>query len=709
MNNTRIAAALAVIAATQSSQLLAQTGPMVLEEVTVTARKRTEAQQDVPISITAVSGSDLAKRGVVRFQDIELANPNTKIEPGASGAGLALAVSIRGNLQSDVATQLDPAVGVYLDGMILSRAYGLGLSMVDLQSVQTLKGPQGTLFGRNTTGGAILLTSRDPALGEGVSGHVEGEYGELDTWGLEGAIDIPLGDTAAVRVVAKHKESDDYVEFTDGVDLGRREEDLLRAKLLWAVGENTMLRFSAEIGEAEATNAISLAEQPNNPQLTGKSPIAGEFLGGAIVTTVVATDELSTVDSQLYVFEAIHDTSIGEFKFTTGYRELDVETDQTLPPGVGFTRQDKPDLENFTAELQYQGDFFSDRMSLTSGLYYFDEQTTEDQLTRPYEEARIILPDPLSETYMETDMESLSLYAQATYELGDATRLTLGGRYTSDDRESTGTASTVPLTYEDSNDEFNYLLGVDHRFNDAVMIYANTGSGYRSGGANLAEDSENPGQWGEFAPEDVTNYEAGMKSDWMDRRLRVNVALFYQDYEDYQYTRVELAGGVPVRSGYTVDATIQGSELEVSALLPADFTLTASWGYIDSEIDGGDNDGDALPSIPENTYSIVLGKSFQVGDGSLDFRVLYNYRDEIYNGVGRIEETTVDARELVNLSATYEQGPWTLTGYVNNATDEEYYRGILYSPSIPGLGLAGLNFTSLGVPRVAGVKLGYAF
>jgi iron complex outermembrane recepter protein len=693
---------------------------LILEEVVVTARKRVEIQQEVPVSITAVSGEDLVKRGIVEFTDIQMGNPNVRIAPGSSNGAIATTVAIRGNLQNDVAVQLDPAVGTYLDGMILSRTYGVTTNMVDMQSVQTLKGPQGTLFGRNTTGGAILLTTIDPAVGEGFSGYVKGEAGEEGTLGYSGAVDIPLGERAAVRLVGFHREWDDYLKYTDGTELGKSETDTLRGKLVWDLTDKTSVRLSAEHGEIDATLAGVVTEQPNNPKLDGIPNVGGTFPTpfGTVVTTAVAVPQDQSVETDLYVLNITHDTGWGEAKLITGYRKVDAKAELTLPPGLGWTDQNAPDLENFTAELQLNGSFLNDRLDVTSGLYYFDEQTTEDQTTYTYQEIRDVIsvfPEVVSRTLMDTDIKSTSIYAQGTYALTGTTNLTLGGRYTSDERDSNGTNSTlgapgIPLKYDDDNTEANYLITLDHHFSDDLMTYATTSTGYRSGGANLGEDVDRPGNWGSFDPETVTNYELGMKSEWMDGRVRINAALFYQDYQDYQYTAIALVDGLPTRTAFSTDATISGGELDIMALLPAEFTLQLTYGYTDGEIDGGTNDGDALPNIPENTYSVSLSKTFETDIGDFDLSAIYDYRDSTYAQVGAEDFSTTDDRDLLNLSATYTRGPWTVAAYVNNATDEKYYNGITYSPASPAaFGLFGLSFTSMSLPRVAGMRLGYDF
>ncbi|MCK9542712.1 MAG: TonB-dependent receptor plug domain-containing protein, partial [Novosphingobium sp.] len=190
-------------------------------EIIVSARKREENVQDVPISITAISGEALERKGAVNFESLSFNNPNVKIATQSGVGPIAANIAIRGNIQSAGTLQVDPSVGVYVDGLLLAHTFGTAQLGVDVMSVQTLKGPQGTLFGRNTTGGAMLIRTRDPELGE-VSGYVQGSYGELDTWRAGGAINIPVSEIAALRLVYQRNHSDDYEFFTDGRSLGRK-------------------------------------------------------------------------------------------------------------------------------------------------------------------------------------------------------------------------------------------------------------------------------------------------------------------------------------------------------------------------------------------------------------------------------------------------------------------------------------------------------
>ena len=683
---------------------------LTLEEVVVTARKRMETIQDIPISVTVFTADQLEKAGITEFKQLGLNNPNVKISEGQSGSGISTTIAIRGNLQNDVTFQLDPAVGTYLDGMIVSRTFAMKSSMLDIESIQTLKGPQGTLFGRNTTGGALVIKTVDPELGMGLSGKINAEYGNYDKTVLTAAVNIPVNDNMALRLMTHTSERDGYVKTTSGRELGNIEADSARIKFYWELTDTTSLLLSAAMVDESGTGALNLVSQPNEFVFHNLSE------GPAGVAKSPFGDKNST-ESKTYNLRLSHETEWGELRFLSGYRELDVEIDQSLPPSLGYTRQDKPNNTQFSAEFQLNGSFFDEELDITSGLYYFDEETNENQAT--------YLPHdfPLSSSGMKTTITSMSAYIQGSYEVIEQTNLTVGARYTSDDRESTGfladSVVTNQMSYESDEGKFNYLISVDHRFNEELMAYASTSTGYRSGAATIQSGTNNPtSEWGEVDPEDITNYELGFKSDLLDKKLRVNGAFFYQDYENYQYSGIGFVGGTISRIGFSNDATILGGELELTALLPMDFMLILGYGYTESEIDkkGSVTDGARLANIPLYQYNIGLSKTIESNVGNVELQANYDWQRGFYGQLDADSTvggpvlnqapSSIDDRGILNISASLEKDSWAITAFVDNATDEEYFNGVSFAQLF---GTTITSFSSVGLPRTYGLRGSYKF
>lgn len=660
--------------------------PNALEEVIVTARKRMEAVQSIPVSVSVFTGEDLNRMGVTEFRDLMMNNPNVKINSGGAGEAVSLNVAIRGNLQNDTQVQLDPAVGTYVDGFIVAHTFAVQGTLVDVENVQTLKGPQGTLFGRNTTGGAILVETIDPDVGGGVSGYLKAGAGELGTVEYAGALNLPIGDAIALRLVMDHQERDGYQKQVNGAKWGARESDTARGKLLWNISDATSLLLSAERTKIDATSTVQLATQPNSYEYDDL-PLT---LPGTS-TPYLLTDEVNRAEAETYNLTLTHDVDWAELKFLAGRRNLDVWINQSLPPRAGSTVQEKPDNKQNSYELQVNGTAFDSRLDWTAGLYYFDEKIHEEQTTSG------------NFRNMDGEITSASIYTQGTYVVTDAFNITVGLRFTDDERELIGQYDGVPLSYDNAEKEFNYLLTFDYAITDNVMAYASTSTGYRSGSAQVGIDTNNPGQWQPIGSESVKNYELGLKSDLLDGSLRINGAIFYQDYSDYQYTTITLNPGI-VRGVINTDAVIQGGEVEITAALPGRVTVSASYGYVNAEEDAS---GAVLPNIPENQYSLAISKLVAIGPGDLEFNATYFWQDSFYTQFGFERGSNVDDVGLLNVSATYSTDQWSFTGYVNNATDEEYYKTLTYLEPVPGLVL--INFAPLGTPRIAGVSVKYSF
>ena len=682
---------------------------LVLEEITVTARKRAESLQDTPVAVTAFSSDQLNKMGVVDFEGLQKSNPNVSIIPARGASVVASQVAIRGNVQSSSLITVDESVGVYVDDVLNARSYGVGGILVDVESVQTLKGPQGTLFGRNTTGGAMLVKTVDPSL-EGLSGKVKLGVAERGSEDYFAAVNIPLSDKVAVRLVGARSNSDGYVKFDDGRERGDKESETVRAKLLWQVTDNTTAMFTAERVQQEGTHPLTApGSQPNDPQYNN---VPGAIFIGS---------DFSSADVKNYRLNITHELENGEFKFLAGRREYTILSNLSLAPGLGQTRQNKPDNDDTSIELQYNGSFLDGDLDLTSGLFFFDETVHEDSRTA----LDLLVPGLVTSIdQIVVDSESRSAYVQGTYHLTDALNLTLGGRYTEDEKEAglnEGGLGTI-FDYELDENQFNYLVSLDYQLSEDTLLYASTGTGYRAGGPSLDVRPMNVGGVIQNVvdrneAEEITNFELGFKGDFIDGRLRVNAALFLQDYENYQYVdneSVEVAPGVFSirRVVKNTDATIEGGEIEVKAVLPTDIILGITYGYTKAEIDDSNNpnNGDALPQIPESTWSINLSKAISIGGGDLDLAADYSWRDsfvgnldQLTTGADEALGSTVDDLGLLNLSATYSTEDWVITGFVKNATDEEYVRYTHFGAG--GL----LNQTFVGEPRTAGVNVSFVF
>ncbi|WP_242123059.1 TonB-dependent receptor [Sphingobium sp. Sx8-8] len=696
---------------------------MADQEIVVTARKREERLQDVPVSVTAFSADRLAKQNVTTLDGLAASNPNVKISP-AAGNPVAFVVTIRGNVQNSNTLPVDASVGVYVDGLIQAHTFGtIGLT-TDLANVQTLKGPQGTLFGRNTTGGAMLITTVDPELGK-LSGYVQADLGELDTRRFGGAINIPVGDQVAVRLVYQNNERGDYQTFSDGSGLGRKKEYVLRGKILIEPAEGTRVYLSGEKTRELAHSTMDLLTQPNNPRYDDVPlvPKTGASAPGVTPVDPRTNGERALAVNQSYGVRIEHDIAIGNIKLLLGHRAYSIEEANSLPPGLGYTFQDKPDNKDYSAELQFNGSLLDNRLDIAAGLFYFNETIHERQNTFLYSGVQ------RTSRLLEATTDSKSAYFQATGHLTDNLNLTLGLRYTDDKKTGLLHASTLgtdgpgteakallnpTASLELKKQKVNYLATIDYSPIDNLMFYISHATGYRSGGMGVDRRTGSPTSAfyrtiAGFLPEEIKNYEAGFKSQFLDRQVMLNGAFFYQDYSNYQYSAIDPA--TIIRTTLNADAHIKGFELESSFRLPADFTLSANAGLTDAKLTSGPSKGSQMIQIPRWTWSVTLEKSFDLAGGNVDLFANYAWRSSFFSVTNdplapgdEQGSSTIRSLGLLNLSATWTKGPWKLAVYGDNVTNEHYYNYTVYAA--PG---TAVNFGGLGVSRVIGGRVKYQF
>ena len=694
-------------------------------DIVVTARKREEAVQNVPISITAFSGDTLIKQGVRDFKDLGLNNPNVTMSVVGPEA-IAIKVAIRGNIQSNSIMTVDPSVGTYIDGHIIAHTYGGSIALgTDIASVQTLKGPQGTLFGRNTTGGAILVTTRDPQLNT-FDGYLRAEVGNVDTRRIAAAVNAPLGDKFAIRVAFQDSRNGDYETFTNGLKLGDYKGYVVRGKLLFQPDDATQIILTGEkeheLAHSTITNPDVLADGFNPPYHNVPLIIYPPGSGldpGQTPSDPRADRERNLYDGEFYGLNASHEVGKGNVKLIVGHRAYDVLIWETSGPLFGYSTGDKPNDTDTSIELQYAGKFFNDRLDFAGGLYHFRETVHEDQQTFLFSGLQYF------SRFLTAKQRSYSAYAQGTAHITDRLNLTLGGRYTTDKKFGTLHSATLgafglgtpevalanpTASNLQKNSRFNYMITVDYSPLKDVLLYATHSTGYRAGGTGVDRQSEDPSnplyyRTAIYLPESIKNYETGFKTQFLDRILTFNVSAFYQDYKNYQYGVVD-----PVtiqRVQLNSDAIIKGFELEGGIRLRSGTALNGSVGYVSAKINdtASPSNHETLPGVPKWNYSIILSQALTVAGGDLDLVANFNWRSTFHEGIEdpRTPESEIAPEQsgalgLLNLSATYKKNRYTVALFANNVTNKHYYTGVT------DVGPGVVSFAGIGLPRVIGAR-----
>ena len=608
-----------------ASPAMAQEAARVgLEEVVVTAQRREESLQDAPIAITVISTEKLELRGIDNFRNIAEHTPSMSFTPYPSSTN-TLILYMRGQGVADsMQITSDGSVGLYQDGFYISRPQLSTFDLADTERVEVLRGPQGTLYGRNTTGGAVNLISKRPTgeldLKQSLS------VGSRDYFRTLTALDLPEWHGLSSKVTYLYSRQDGVV---DNLDISARDyqEEHQRAgriALAWDGGGAFAADYFFEIGKIESTpiyyQVPALVAPPGNPF----GGIPGYDASGEPADHTWRPIDLPMSEGEYSAHGLTLTWEVSDnftIKSLTGYRELDSDIHQDYAsafstPGspfpTDFVTFDTLDTDQFTQELQFLGNF-GERFEYLVGLYYFNEKGDHFQhidinlASLPPAFGGPIFID--KDRDIDAESTSEAAYAQVTWTpaiLDDRLGLTFGGRYTSDNREASRTIQNSivsplftgitaveptpgnPAAIDEDFSKFNPAFTANMAWTDDLSTYLRIATGYKAGG--IAESGA-PGTFGPdfvFQPEEILTYELGLKSMLADNRVRLNMAVFYSEFDDMQLGfNTNPADLSEVQLQNAGEATIGGVELEAqwAATDRLSFSLNAS--YLDPEIDVG--------------------------------------------------------------------------------------------------------------------------
>lgn len=706
-----------------------------MEEVVVSARKKAvgESVQDTPMAVSAYGERQFKAVFADNLSDLGKLAPNVEMKP-ASNVGVQN-FTIRGMGVSGTTPSDSPAVGVFQNGMFWGTNYGSLLDTFDIESVEILRGPQGTLFGRNVTGGAVVVKTKRPTQEFGFSAEAQlGSYGRKD---FSAAVEGGLSDTLAARLVVLDRGYDGYYTNTvTGKDYGRSETTLIRASLLFSPSESfdatLILEDYDETGHSVAAIGIEVPGNLPYTEVGFRQP--NDWWDIRLDNPGEAENEVGSA-----VLEINWVLSHGTMTSITGYRDVLVNhyTDFDGSEYSGFNRALYMDQDQLSEELRFASSF-SDQYEFTLGAYYFQQEQN-------YREGRDLgtsgVPHNLNfAAGSHLDQRSWALFGELDINITETLTATLGGRYTSETIE----AQTVPFgscplnsslpplvrirdfslfcdlgpTDKESWSDFSPKLGVSWAPSDNQLLYSTLTKGFRSGGFSMRGNNLLP----PFDSEEVLAFDAGYKTDLLDNSLRINAAVFFNDYSDLQRTVMvpDGASGVTQSTGNAAEATIQGLELELTYQALESLVFTLSYGYTDASFDeylGFDVDGvvgitaaDAaiaknldFTRVPKNTYSGSINYTSELGSaGDIDWRLAFNRTDKIYfDDKNTIEEPAYTVWDASASYRSYEQ-QWEISVFAKNLTNEEYaYWG-------SNLGTLGENRFA-GAPRTVGLRVGYEY
>jgi len=730
---TKIASTVMSIAAatTISTSALAQQGnnqnsAITLEEITVTGAKTGARNlQDVPIAITALGEEQLDTAGVVDFFGIAYRTPGLAI--GEFNVGQPQ-IFIRGIGSNDDGAGGDQSVGIFVDDVYIGRAAGSSLDIFDIERIEVLRGPQGTLYGKNVIGGALSITSSKPTAER--TGKFELGFGNLGQARARGIISGPVaGDKVLGKISFNSFTRDGYVtDITDTLEFQDKDDKGVRAGLRFLPNDNLTIDVNADY-------AVKRQKGPGR-QIVGPGLAAQQEAFAASIGAprrpsdpyVTSADDEGFQDRDNYGISAqvnYETDNGGKFTSITAYREVEFSfVDDVFGARPGDTAVANLDVNNGAVEdsdqfsQEFRWNKKGEKLEYTIGAFFLRENVTRNEFIER------IATDPRGlqrgDSFQENETDSIAVFGQLTYSVNDSLNITVGARQTSETKDNTqSSVAGVPIVLtgtfaEVSNsqdfDAFTPRFVLDYKVNDDLLTYFSYSRGFKSGGFQGTPPSVTAASTN-FNEEFADSFEVGLKGEFFDNRLRLNAALFHTDYEDLQVLQFLDNGDIVVSNAAT--ATLEGLELEVNWLVSESVEIFGTYAYLDAtydefvEANGTDNAGNPLRNAPENSYNIGINYTHPLNNGGT-IRANYEHRgqDTAFQNPGGVANIVgaVPKFDLGNARISYitPNENWKVDLWVENIWDEVYFtHNFPFGPTN--------GFATVGPPRTYGVTATYSF
>ncbi len=702
----------------------------VLDEVIVTAQKREQSLQDAPIAISVMDDEQMERQRIGDIKALEAgAIPYLRVVPVGNTTS-NLIVAIRGNAPGDPSeVTRDTAVALYLDGVYLARSQGLGLDLIDLERIEVLRGPQGSLFGRNAIGGAVSLVSKKPTGEFGFRQSVD--FGRFDELKHITRIDLPRIGNLSAKLDYVHSERDGWVENTapGQADYTEYRKDGGRLALYWEASDALSVDYSFDMSNAStAQNYFQFFS--DRLGLFGDEP---DRQSETRLPAILQPTRSKHSGHRLTVGWDLSENL--RFESISGYRDLEEDSDNNYL-GVlyfnGLNDSSVMDQDQFTQEFQFIGT--SDRVEWAAGLYYLREDLSKtlqsfftvdlfgvfggpplSLISPPTTFDALASGADVPPRIIDSEARSVAAYGQATWNpdvLNDALRLTLGLRYTEDERSSTRFQTGLSATDQDS-DHLDTTLAIEYAWTDSLSTYAKWSTGYKAGGVNTRSVSFAP-----FEEETAETLEFGLKSEFWQQRARLNAALFFTEYDDLQLDFLDPVNPTIVE---TINAArkvdVDGLEIDLTVTPLEGLLIGASYSYLDDDIPlqpnpvaGGLLQQFYVPLAPKHAGAVTLDYRFQPWSfGTLNAHLGMTSTDDFFYGP-LVGEQRTDSYTLWNARLTLADIPvgndstLKVALWGENLTDEEYVV-FAFPVGNPAVSIAN----AFGDPRTYGVSVTYGF
>jgi iron complex outermembrane recepter protein len=739
-----------------------------IEEIVVTARRREEDLQTTPVSVAVFSAEALDAKAISNLGDVSNFVPNVTIAPDFTVGTGASSVFIRGVGQTDYRMFSDPGVAMYVDGVFIPRSLGGLMDLLDLERIEVLRGPQGTLYGKNTVAGAINLVSARPV--QDANGAVELSAGAYSRYDAKGILNVPLAEGLAIRASGLVRSFEGWGNVVNNVDLNgndtrashRPDEDLQagRIQALWQATpdfeallslDGSRSRSGGPVRRAFGTDSRGLGGFYNQQVIANDLPFT--LYGPALIQAdpyAKTANFPEAVDLDVFGASLTLDWNLGRttLRSITSYRELEgfinIDADSTY--AQIWEQSEFNEQDQFGQEFQLSGLALADRLHWVAGVFYFEESGSRNLTTQQLRQLVDLGLYPASltqQTNATIDSDSYAVYGQASFSITEPLSVTAGLRWTEENKSidlnrinAFGIDPVVGITGQNSGswNDVSPRLGVEYQWNPEIMTFASVARGFKSGGFNgrpsplLPNNGLIP-----YDPETLTTYELGVRSDWLNNRLRLNATAFFSDYEDIQTTSTQIISGqTTIVVGNAAAAEMKGLELELIAALSDRWRLDANAGYIDAkytDISGAatlylnnvSGTGVPVPPGSDSVFPLTPEYSFNIGNqysidlpsnrGILTLRFDVSYQDEMSpdtnpdraDGVAGAllpQSELLESRTLVNARVAFSSpvGRYTVAAYVTNLTDE------LYRATAVDFN-AGFGFEQYGPPRQWGLSI----
>ena len=725
-----------------SSPLAQQTN--ALEEIVVTATKRVQSLQDVPIAVNAFNADTIEVAGINNAGDLAILTPALNINVNTNPFAARMIIRGVGTAQTDPA--LEPSVGLFIDGVYLGRT-GLGMSdLTDIERIEVLQGPQGTLYGKNTNAGAISVITKKPNFEES-EGYVEASVGNYSMSKLTASASGPLTQNLAYRLSGNINQRDGYYDNSAGVDFNDADDWNIQGKLQWEATESLSILLSGSRVERDTTccgaDAVQTESVNNELVAQGLSPDSNDPYDYNVQSNA---DNRFAMESDLLSMTIDYDAGWGAIKSITAWNDYSYRVDQD---------PDRSELDILTlSNDKFSGDSFSQELRFTAsptdnvdymlGAFYLEQNTkrggdepfvfigddiitigSQQDLPFPLPFNFLVQPGDSLTVDMNQDAETIAFFGQGTWHIGDQWHITGGLRWSDEEKKSdlfSQTYSTafsnqilgasfldsvstpIDATLERSSDNVDWMLSAVLDISDDSMVYASAGTGTKSGGFQTVNGTADDR---EFDDEDTTTYELGIKSTLLDARLRINAAAFYSEIENFQAQR-QLETGLGTYVSNEAKVETSGVDFQVEAAPMPNLVLSAGLLYMHKyQITDGPEKGADLPFTAEFSGTVAATLVFPLGDGGIYWRTDYSYMDNHTTNVAsatQLRDEDYDNRNLINSKLGWRNDSWNVSVWGKNLSDDKYAMQTV----LPFL-VSGMEAYFLAPPRTFGATVRYTF